>query len=65
MEGIKVIQISLRLAEAIQVLGSVPSGELYAAVMSKVTLDDFNRAINVLTIAGVVLVENHLITWSC
>lgn len=52
------------LAEVIQDLGSIPSGELYAAVMSKITLDDFNRAISTLAIAGMIMVENHLITWS-
>lgn len=51
------------LAEAIRSLGSVPSGKLYAVVMSHMSLDGYTQAIEVLKRAGLVKEECHLLTW--
>jgi hypothetical protein len=40
--------VALTLAEAIQSLGRVPSGELYAQVMGHLTLEQYNATISVL-----------------
>jgi len=51
------------LAEAIRGLGSVPSGVLYAHVMSHMSLAGYESAIGVLKRAGLVSEENFLLTW--
>jgi hypothetical protein len=51
------------VTDSIKELGSVPSGHLYAALMSHMTLDTYNTIIGVLTKQGKIKVQNHLITW--
>lgn len=50
-------------AEAICKAGSVPSGTLYATMMSVIDLPGYNRAIEILINAKLVKKENHLLTW--
>lgn len=52
------------LAEAIRELGEVPSGHLYARLMSVLSLEDYQTAINLLQGAELISVNNHLITWN-
>jgi hypothetical protein len=50
-------------AHLIKTLGSVPSGELYARVMGKLSLDSYQAIIGYLEAAELVEVKNHVITW--
>ena len=58
-----VMGIVLAVADVIRALGSVPSGHLYARLMGKISLDDYNAVIGALKTAGVVKEENFLLTW--
>jgi hypothetical protein len=49
------------LGEAIQGLGEVPNGHLYARVMGHISLDTYNGAIEALKDSG--LVTAHLLRW--
>jgi hypothetical protein len=52
------------VAEAIRELGEVPSGHLYANLMSKLSLAQFEQVLGVLKGAGLVRESNaHLLTW--
>lgn len=51
------------VASAIQALGTVPSGELYARVMSLLTLQQYEGIIRTLKAAKLVDEKNHLLRW--
>lgn len=51
------------VSEAIRELGSVPSGHLYARLQDKLTLDQYEKLINILKNAKLVEENNHLLTW--
>jgi hypothetical protein len=52
------------LAEIIRHAGEVPSGELYARLMGKVTLDDYTRLVGTLKRTGLVTeTPGHLLRW--
>jgi hypothetical protein len=51
------------VSEAIQELGKVPSGHLYASLTDHMSLDLYNQIIGILEKAGHIKVEHHLITW--
>jgi hypothetical protein len=52
------------VAEAIRELGEVPSGHLYANLMSKLSLEQYEQLLDVLKGAGLVRESNaHLLTW--
>jgi hypothetical protein len=51
------------LAEAIHQLGTIPSGHLYAQVMSYLTIEAYNRIIEILKGADLVAEENHVLRW--
>jgi hypothetical protein len=55
--------VAVTLAEAIQSLGRVPSGELYAQVMGHLTLEQYNAAISVLKFGKMVQEKNHELIW--
>ena len=58
------IKIVAAVAEAIRELGEVPSGHLYANLMSKLSLAQFEQVLGVLKGAGLVRESNaHLLTW--
>lgn len=57
------LQCVAALAEAIQSLGSVPSGHLYIQVMGVLTMDQYNGAIGLLKRAGLVTEAGHVLTW--
>jgi hypothetical protein len=59
----KAMQIVLVVAEAIKELGSVPSGHLYAQLMSHMTLDTYTKIIGILKKGGMVTESGHLLTW--
>ena len=51
------------VADAIRELGEVPSGHLYAHLMSKLSLEQYEQVIAVLKQAGLITESNHLLTW--
>lgn len=54
----------MAISEAIRALGSVPSGKLYASVMGVMSLEQFNKVVDILKEAGVVREsQQHLLTW--
>ena len=51
------------VADAIRELGEVPSGHLYAHLMSKLSLEQYEQVIGILKQAGLITESNHLLTW--
>jgi hypothetical protein len=63
-EQVKVaLDVLFAVAVAIKQVGSVPSGELYARLMTHLDLMTFNRVIDTLKDAGLVIEDNHRLTW--
>ncbi len=58
--GIQTIKI---VADTIRELGSVPSGHLYAQLMSKLSQHEYEQIIGILTRAGLVKNCGHLLVW--
>ncbi len=53
------------LSEAIEGLGEVPSGHLYAVVMGKINLDTYERIIDLLVSVGCVTRKpGHVLKWT-
>jgi hypothetical protein len=63
MDKPNAIQLLAVIAETIRELGAVPSGHLYANVMSYMSLDIYNLIISTLKKAGLVEEKAHLLTW--
>lgn len=58
------LKVVRSVAEAVKELGSVPSGVMYAQLMSIMSLDAYNRVLGHLKTAGLIKVsESHLLTW--
>lgn len=57
------LQTLLVVAEAIRDLGEVASGKLYVHLMGHMSLEVYNKIIEILVKQGVCKVENHLITY--
>ena len=51
------------VADAIRELGEVPSGHLYAHLVSKLSLEQYEQIIATLKQAGLITESNHLLTW--
>ena len=51
------------VADAIRELGEVPSGHLYAHLMTKLSLDPYEQVIATLKQAGLITESNHLLSW--
>lgn len=54
---------ALAVAEAIRTLGEVPSGELYAQLMGKLSYGSYEGIIGTLKNAGLVSESAHLLKW--
>ena len=53
------------LGYAIHQVKEIPAGTLYAAIMSRVSLDTFNACLSTLEKSGLVKVEkSHLVKWT-
>lgn len=53
------------VAEAIRLAGEIPAGVLYAVIMDKVSLEGFDKIINMLTEAGLVQrTVGHVLVWT-
>ncbi len=62
--SVATLQAAAALAEAIRGLDSVPSGELYALVMGKMSLAAYDNIIAALVRARLVRKDtSHLLTW--
>ena len=58
------LEILLAVANAIKELGTVPSGHLYAQLMSSgMSLENYQAILKVLEGAGAIEIKNHLITY--
>ena len=57
------IKAMAAIADAIRDLKEVPSGTFYANVMSILTLEQYNRVIELLKGTGLVTEQNHLLRW--
>lgn len=57
------VQVVVAVGEAIKAFGKVPSGELYANLMGRMSLETYNKVIALLVKTGAVKVENHEIIW--
>ncbi len=56
--------IAVAVADAIKELGQVPSGHLYARLMGKLSLDQYESLIRTLCNSGVIREDgNHLLHW--
>lgn len=51
------------IANAIKELGSVPSGQLYAVVMSHCSLSEYQKIIGILKNADLVSESMNVLTW--
>lgn len=51
------------MGDAIQALGEVPNGHLYARVMDKMSLKDYDFVIGLLKDSGVVTETSNLLKW--
>lgn len=58
-----ILNVILALTEAIRDLGEVPSGHLYASVMSHLSLAEYQQVIAAIVSTGLVTQSNHLLTW--
>ena len=57
------VAVVAAVGEAIRGLGSVPSGHLYAQLMGKMNLDQYNQVIGILKRAGLVSESFHELKW--
>lgn len=55
--------ILIEIISVIRELKTIPSGELYARLMSVMSLDTYNLLIGTLEKQGYIKVSNHFITW--
>lgn len=55
--------LMMLLSEAISELKSTPAGPLYAMLMSKISLGDFQSFIEVFTKLGLVTKKGDMLTW--
>ena len=58
------LMIIRAVADAVRDLGQVPEGELYAAIMGHLSLDAFNRVLEILKRGGMIQVRGHLVIWT-
>ncbi len=60
------LQVSLIICDAVRDAGpmGIPSGHLYAALMSKVGLDAYNSILAVVVRKGWIRNSGHLLTWT-
>jgi hypothetical protein len=59
----RALMITATIGQTIAELGEVPSGELYAQVMGKLSLESYNAVIATLKRAKLVEERSHLLRW--
>lgn len=55
------VRASVAILEAVVDLGSIPSGHLYAQLMGRMSLENYNAIINGLVKAGMLTDRGHLL----
>ncbi len=60
---VSAVQATHAMAEAIRELGTVSDGTLYAGVMSRLSLKQYQAILLILVKAGLVTNTNHTIRW--
>jgi hypothetical protein len=62
-EALSAFKVVAAIGETIRDLGEVPSGHLYAQLMSRMSLDTYNKIIGILKQTKLVKESGHLLTW--
>lgn len=57
------MKIVLALGVFIKTVGQIPSGELYARIMDKIDIHEYNAAIDILVRSKSITNKYHLLTW--
>lgn len=57
------LRVVMAVADVVKELGSVPSGHLYARLMDRMSLADYQAVVDLLKHAKLVEERNHLLTW--
>lgn len=67
-KALRLVHYTVVVGEAIEELyrhhGPYPAGEIYARLMGHMSLDTFNTIMDLLKKAGMITINNHLITWT-
>jgi hypothetical protein len=58
-----VFDVMVAITELIRTKGEIPSGELYAAVMSKLDIHTYEAILSRIKGSGLVVEKNHLLVW--
>lgn len=58
------VQMIMAMGNVIKEFGSVPSGHLYARLMGKLSLGEYEKIIGTLKNAGLVREVNYLLIWT-
>jgi hypothetical protein len=59
------VDVAVAIGETIRELGSVPSGQLYARLMGRMSIEDYEAAIGLLIRTRLVRREpSHLLVWA-
>lgn len=57
------VQVIAAIANTIRSLGKIPSGKLYARIMDRVTIEQYDRILDILKNAELIEVKHHEIAW--
>lgn len=57
------IQATAAIAETIRMVGSIPSGHLYAQLLGRMSFEAYEAIIAMLKRAGLVAEENNVLRW--
>lgn len=57
------LMATIAIGDAIHKLGQIPEGHLYAQVMGKLTLDQFNMATETLIKQKLIQRKNNVLSW--
>ncbi len=57
------VDVVAAMGRVIQHVGSIPSGELYARLMDKINLEQYNYLLGLLLSTGLVEQKNYLLIW--
>ncbi len=56
-----VLEVARAIADTIDSAGEIPEGHLYAALMDKVSIENFNLLVDLLVRSGRITRSNHLL----
>ena len=55
--------VVIAVAETIREAGECPSGTIYAELVGRVSLEGYNKILGILTRAGLIIEQSHMIRW--